>query len=127
MLFNDIFAEDLMNSVLCFLPFFVIILIYAEYRNRTKQRVVKNITNKRTKGTKKLMFELSKKFIGKECIIYTLNAQIIGVIKEVSDSAILIDNKNSTEIVNLDYIIRLREFPRNKKGRKKSIVSVALD
>ncbi len=127
MLFNDIFAEDLMNSVLCFLPCFVIILIYAEYRNRTKQRVVKNITNKRTKGTKKLMFELSKKFIGKECIICTLNAQIIGVIKEVSDSAILIDSKNSTEIVNLDYKIRLREFPRNKKGRKKSIVSVALD
>lgn len=116
-----------MNSVLCFLPCFVIILIYAEYRNRTKQRVVKNITNKRTKGTKKLMFELSKRFIGKECIIYTLNAQIIGVIKEVSDSAILIDSKNSTEIVNLDYIIRLREFPRNKKDRKKSIVSVALD
>lgn len=69
------------------------------------------------------MFELAKQFIGKECLLYTFNgSQIEGVIKELSENAVLIDNKGSIEAINLEFITRIREYPRNKKGKKKSVV-----
>ena len=70
------------------------------------------------------MIELAKRFIGKDCLIYAFDSshQVTGVIKEVSNSAILIQNGDTLEAVNLDFVIRIREFPKNKKGKKKSIV-----
>ena len=70
------------------------------------------------------MIELSKRFIGKECIIYAFDGshQFEGVIKEVSDGAILIEKDEKLEAINLDFVIRIREYPRNKKGKKKSVV-----
>ena len=60
----------------------------------------------------------------KECIIsaFDSNHQFDGVIKEVSDSAILIEKSGKTEAINLDFVIRIREYPKNKKGKKKSVV-----
>lgn len=70
------------------------------------------------------MIELAKRFIGKECIIYAFNCshQFEGIIKEVTDSAILIEKEEKLEAVNLDFVIRIREYPRNKKGEKKLFV-----
>lgn len=69
------------------------------------------------------MVELAKKFIGKECIIYTFNTQLEGVvIKEVSDGAVLVEKKGNLEAVNLDFVTRIREYPRNKDGKKKSVI-----
>lgn len=68
------------------------------------------------------MLELAKQFVEKECIIYTFNSQVAGIIKEVSNGGILLLNGSTSEIINLDYIVRIREFPKNKKGKKKSVV-----
>ncbi len=70
------------------------------------------------------MKELAKRFIDKECLItaFDSNHQFEGVIKEVSDSAILVEKKEAVEAINLDFVIRIREYPRNKKGKKKSVV-----
>ena len=70
------------------------------------------------------MKELAKRFIDKECLItaFDSNHQFEGVIKEVSDGAILVEKKESVEAINLDFVIRIREYPRNKKGKKKSVV-----
>ena len=70
------------------------------------------------------MIELAKRFIGKECVIYAFdsNHQFTGIVKEVSDGAVLLENNGQCEAVNLDFVIRIREFPRNKKGKKKAIV-----
>ena len=83
----------------------------------------KRIVKLRKKRDDKEMLELAKRFMGKECIIYTFaNSQITGTITEISTNAILIENKGTVEAVNLDYILRIREFPLNKKGKKKSII-----
>ena len=59
-------------------------------------------------------------------MIYTIasyDGSIQGVIKEVEDGGIVIlKNSGETEIINLDYVTRIREYPRNKNGKKKSIV-----
>ena len=72
------------------------------------------------------MTELVKKFIGKECIIYTMNSsaeQISGTIGEIDGEWITVENLNGgQEIVNLEYVTRIREYPRNKNGKKKSVV-----
>ena len=72
------------------------------------------------------MKELAKQFIGKECIIYTVtsnDASIQGVIREIDDGGMVIErNSGETEIINLDFITRIREYPRKKNGKKKSII-----
>ena len=73
----------------------------------------------------KEMKELAKRFIGKECIIYSFdgNHQYDGIIKEVTDGAILVEKSGNMEAINIDFVIRIREFPRNKKGKKKAVVA----
>ena len=70
------------------------------------------------------MKELATRFIGKECLIYAFdsNHQFEGVIKEVNDGAILLEKGDTVEAINLDFVIRIREYPKNKKGKKKSFV-----
>lgn len=75
------------------------------------------------------MIEFAKQFIGERCLIYIFDSQITGIIKEISESsnAILIENGNNTEIINLEYVIRIRKVPVNKKGKKKSITILDIE
>ena len=69
------------------------------------------------------MLELAKNFIDKECIIYTFNNSLIQcTIKEISKNALLLETGNTVEAVNLDFVVRIREYPRKKNGKKKSVV-----
>ena len=70
------------------------------------------------------MKELALRFIEKECIIYSFDSgrQYEGIIKEVTDGAILIETKGNLEAINLDFVSRIREYPKKKNGKKKAIV-----
>ena len=70
------------------------------------------------------MKELAKRFLNKKCVITSFdgNHQYEGVIKEVTDGGILVEKDSKTEAINLDFIVRIREYPRNKKGKEKTIV-----
>ena len=69
------------------------------------------------------MTELAKRFIDKECLLYSFNgSQIEGTVREVVDNAILIENNGALEAINAEFIVRIREYPRDKKGKKKSVV-----
>lgn len=62
------------------------------------------------------MFELAKRFIEKECIIYTFDGnRYTGVIKEVNEGAFLIEKKGNTEAINLNYVVRIKEIQKCKK------------
>ena len=100
-----------------------IIIFYILFRNR-RAVVAKQIIKKRELEDNTEMKELAKRFIDKECLIssFDSNHQFEGVIKEVNDSAILVEKNGTVEAINLDYVIRIREFPKNKKGKKKSVV-----
>lgn len=100
-----------------------IIIFYVIFRNR-RAVVARQIIKKRKLEGNAEMKELAKRFIDKECLIssFDSNHQFEGVIKEVSDSAILVEKNGTIEAINLDFVIRIREFPKNKKGKKKSVV-----
>lgn len=69
------------------------------------------------------MIELAKRFIGEDCLIYTVNSQVEGVIEEVTEGGILISNAGKNQdLINLDYVIRIRKYPLNKNGKRKSAV-----
>lgn len=71
------------------------------------------------------MKELAEKFIGKECLVYTIASDtnsVNGTVKEVTDNGILIEYKGELQAVNLEYVTRIKEWPKNSKGKKKSVV-----
>lgn len=70
------------------------------------------------------MIELIQKFIGKECLIYCINSEtaVEGTIQQLEGGWITVVNNDSEEIINIDYIVRIREYPRSKNGKKKSVV-----
>ena len=102
---------------------FLFLVLFVIYR-RQKLIIAKRIIKNKKPEERVEMVELAKKFIGKECLIYAFdsNHQITGVIKEVTDGAILVEKAGTLEAINLDFVFRIREFPLNKKGKKKSVI-----
>lgn len=72
------------------------------------------------------MKELAQKFIGEACIIYTITSMegsVQGIIKEIHGDGLLIERETGElEIVNLAYVTRIREYPKKKNGKKKTVV-----
>ena len=104
-----------------FIPviFLFLVLFFTRQANAV---IFKKIIQKRKTGDIQ-MYELAQKFIGKECLIYTFNSsQLTGVIKEVNEGGILLENGDNLEAVNFDFIVRIREYPKKKNGKKKSVV-----
>ena len=62
------------------------------------------------------MKELATKFIGQTCTVYSFDSSKTykGVIKEVTDGAILLQKDNKTEVLNMDFISRIKIV--EKKG-----------
>lgn len=74
------------------------------------------------------MLKLAERFLGKKCIIYVLggglgDTQIAGTIIEITDGAILVESTERMEAINAEYILRIREYPLNKKGKEKAFVA----
>lgn len=56
-----------------------------------------------------------------ECVIYIEGGMIIARVLEIGDGFIVIDEKDSENVINIDHIIRVRTYPKNEKGKKKAI------
>lgn len=71
------------------------------------------------------MLELAQKFIGEDCLIYFLGGSSVnGIIKEVSSTgnAIILENGTDTDLINLEFVTRIRKYPLNKKGKRKGLI-----
>ena len=69
------------------------------------------------------MNQLAQRYIGKEVLLDTVaSGNYDGVVKEVVDNAVVLEKKGGETVVNLDYVIRLREYPKNKHGKKKAVI-----
>ncbi len=106
--------ESYIGTVVIFIVLFIIF-------RQEKKYIIKRIITKR-KGSGKEMLKLAEQFIGKRCIFYTFNSQVYGTVKEIGENGILIEEKDNLQIINPDYISRIREYPRNKKGKYKDII-----
>lgn len=106
-----------------YIPILLLFLILYVMR-RNQRMAARNVMKKRKTKENEEMIELAKRFIGKECLVYAFdnNHQYAGVIREVEGGALLLEKEGQLEAVNLDYVIRIREYPRNKNGKKKSVI-----
>ena len=105
----------------------VILIVLLIRKKRRTAAVMRQILNRRKQNKETLvMKELAKQFIGEECIIYTVTSNegsVQGVIKEIDDGGIVIErNSGEREIVNLDFVTRIRQYPRKKNGKKKGVI-----
>lgn len=99
---------------------FIFIVLFIIF-SKEKQHIIKRIISKK-KGSEKEMLKLAEQFIGKRCVFYTFNSQVYGTVKEIGENGILIEEKGNLQIINPDYIIRIREYPKNKKGKYKDVI-----
>lgn len=71
------------------------------------------------------MAEIFNKYIGKDCIVYTSNSSSSAIecnILSVEDNWLSIKTRDGEEVINFDYIVRIKEHPVNKNGKKKSVI-----
>lgn len=111
-----------MNSIRLIL--FVLIFVFLIYLPGKKRR--RAIAKKQLKYKKEpelrrerivIMKELVSRFIEKDVYIKLLDGHADGVVKEVTDNGVVIENKDGLQIVNLEYILKVREYP-CKKGKR---------
>ena len=110
-------------------PILLIFIVLMQNRNNRfiAEKIIKNKRKKRLNLSdgRNEMTELAKRFVGKDCVIYTYNGgQLIGRVVEVGESGIMLlcDGDENPQLINTDFILRLREHPKNKKGKKKSVI-----
>ena len=97
------------------LPIWILLLVILPAQRRKKRTILANkILNNELEN--KEMFELAKRFIEKECIIYAFDGnQYIGTIKEVTEGALLIEKRGVTAAVNLNFVVKIKEIVKCKK------------
>ena len=108
---------------LYFIPIVMLLIVLYFTLRRRRQIIATRIARNKNLKEKREMVELAKRFIGKECLIYAFDGrQFTGVITEVTNGAMLIEHSGKSEAINLDFILRIREYPCNKRGKRKSVV-----
>ncbi|MDO5782463.1 MAG: hypothetical protein Q4P27_08415 [Eubacteriales bacterium] len=105
----------------------ILIIFWLIRKRRRTAAAVWQIQNRRKQNKEILvMKELARQFIGEDCIIYTITSNdgsLQGVIKEIDDGGMVIErNSGEREIINLDFVTRIRQYPKKKNGKKKSVV-----
>ena len=92
------------NWFIYYLLFIFVFWMLFRNKKETNKHIEARI--KRRRGDTQMQ-ELAKRFI----------------LKEVVDNAVVIDRNGAESVVNLDYVIRLREYPTNKNGKRKTVIA----
>ena len=116
------------NTWFIYYLFLMLIILYLQgeggIRDAAKRIMKKGKINNSQRSAGKIMRELAERFIGKDVYINLLDGRADGVIKEVTGNGIVLENKNGVQVVNLDYVVKLREYPNNKKGKRSTITDM---
>lgn len=104
----------------------ILLILFALYQQRKRRKYAAMAHHRKHHKNEEAfkMKELAQQFIGKECLVYTIasdSSSIKGTIKEVTNNGLLIESDGNLQAVNLEYITRIREWPRNAKGKKKTV------
>ena len=106
---------------ICFIPLMILLIVLAQQRKETNKYIKARI--RRRKGDPEMQ-KLAERFIGKDVMINTVaSGTYDGILKEIVDNAVVLEKDGKETIVNLDYVIRLREYPKNKHGKRKSLIT----
>ena len=105
-------------------PIIILFIIIIMNRRKT-EKLIRIIRNRKKRGITK-MRDVLNRYIGKDCIVYISSGNysvVTGTVTEIKDNWITVRTKDGDEVVNFDYVIRVKEHPVNKKGKKKQIIA----
>ena len=109
-----------------FLPLLIVLWSDFENRRKERQRMVIKQKQRNRKGGIATMSDILKRFIGKDCLITTMNTTVTGVVEAVEDNWLIFrkpeNGGSDNDMVNVDYVSRIREYPVKKNGKRKLIV-----
>ena len=114
-----------MEYYVILIALFLLVIIPAVRRRRRIAAIGHILNRKKQNKEIEFMKELAQKFIGKECLIYTIasdSSAVKGTIKEITDNGLLIECDGNLQAVNLEYVTRIREWLRKKNGKKKEVI-----
>lgn len=97
---------------------FFILLLFFLIRSRRKTAVrLRLIRKRKQKKERTVMNELLKQYVGKNCIIYSLEdfVNTTGVITSLNEPWMEVETKNGKKLVNTEYVLRIEEKPEKKK------------
>lgn len=108
-----------------YIPFIFFLIIFFLIIRDNNARNIRRIIKKRKKRGNVDMNEVFGRYIGKDCVIYLSNSSSNVMeckVTGVSDNWLTVESRDGVEIINVDYIIRIKEHPVNKNGKKKSVI-----
>ncbi len=105
------------NIAIWFCIFLPLLLTLAENRRRRTQIIQKRARIGR-KERREEMNELIQHCLGKRCLIHVgggWESNVTGVVESIEGNWLSVRIDKTVEVVNLDYISRIRELPEKKK------------
>lgn len=110
------------NRGFIFLLFLVVFLTL--YYERQRVRKLLNVLRIKRKRGEKPMAHIIESFLGKDCILNLASGGTAdGIVKSVSEGWVTLENQEGKlQAVNMDYVSRIREYPKNKNGKRKIVV-----
>lgn len=102
----------------------LLIIVFIVLRDNRSKNIRRIIRKRRKKGFRD-MSEVFNRYIGKDCVVYLSNTSsniLECKVTSVSDNWLTVESRDGVEIINVDYIIRIKEHPLNKNGKKKSVI-----
>ena len=106
--------------------FLWVIIILLLLQRKKVQRMIHVLRIKRKKRGIVDMSHIIEKFIGKDCLINLGSGSTAdGIVKSVADGWVELEGKDGNmQAVNVDYISRIREYPKNKNGKRKTVFEI---
>lgn len=95
-----------MNWSIYICIFLPLLIVFIESMRRKRSSAASKIR----KGINTVMFETAKKFIGHKCLVRSIdNNTEWGIIKEVTENAVIMDCNGKAHAVNLEYVTCIQE------------------
>lgn len=100
-----------------------LIIIMLLLQRKRVMRMLHILRIKKRKRGKVEMSHIIEKFVGKDCLINLGSGSTAdGVVKNVADGWVELESKDgNVQAVNIDYISKIREYPKNKNGKRKTV------
>lgn len=108
----------------CILIVAVCVALYLKHCAKKRRRLAWKL-KKHRKRRQEAMNELLQQYVGQEFILYTMDAQVTGTIESVDGNWVAVKTKTNTDLLNTDYIIRIRSTGRQVAEKKEPPFPIA--
>lgn len=101
---------DTGSWIAIYMPLFIIFIIILPQQRAAQKAVLLRIKKRKGKGVVKMINELIKKYIGKNCQISTgnFNNSVKGKIIDVNENWLEVETKKGKELINAEFIMSIK-------------------